>query len=120
MNGIIAFDRADLARLKEQFPHQNLILVRPDTVPDDIDMIFDCNGMLTAKGGATSHAAVTAVRLGKTCVVNCSALQVDEENKTATLNSYTFKSGDEVAIDGNTGNIYQGQYPTDKTEVKTV
>ncbi len=120
MNGIIAFDRKDLATLRKKYPNQNLILVRPDTVPDDIDMIFECNGLLTAKGGATSHAAVTAVRLGKTCVVNSSALQVDEEKKTATLGQYTFKTGDEVAIDGNTGNIYQGQYPTDKTEVKTV
>ncbi|MCF8231255.1 MAG: hypothetical protein K9J27_03620 [Bacteroidales bacterium] len=120
INGIIAFDHSDLEKLKAQHPNQNLMLVRPDTVPDDIDMIFDCNGLLTAKGGATSHAAVTAVRLGKTCVVNCSALQVDEGNKIATLGNYTFKTGDEVAIDGNTGNIYKGQYPTDKTEVKTV
>lgn len=120
MNGIIAFDRKDLKTLSEKYPHQNLILVRPDTVPDDIDMIFDCQGLLTAKGGATSHAAVTAVRLGKTCVVNCSALRVNEEQKTATLGSYTFRPGDEVSIDGNTGNIYKGQYPTDKTEVKPV
>jgi len=116
MNGIIAFDKSDIKELQSKNPDQPVILVRPDTVPDDIEMIFECDGLLTAKGGATSHAAVTAVRLGKTCVVNCSALQVDEENKTCRLNETTFKNGDEIAIDGKNGNIFKGHYPIEETE----
>jgi pyruvate,orthophosphate dikinase len=115
-NGIIAFDKKDIATLKEQQPRDQIILVRPDTVPDDIEMIFECDGLLTAKGGATSHAAVTAVRLGKTCVVNCSALQVDEDNKTCELNGTSFKNGDKIAIDGKNGNIFKGNYPIEETQ----
>lgn len=116
MNGIIAFDKTDIKKVQSKNPDQPVILVRPDTVPDDIEMIFECDGLLTAKGGATSHAAVTAVRLGKTCVVNCSALQVDEENKTCRLNETTFKNGDKIAIDGKNGNIFKGHYPIEETE----
>ena len=68
-----------------------LILVRPDTVPDDISMIFETDGLLTGKGGATSHAAVTAVRLGITSVVNCTSLEVFEEKKKCRLNDFHLK-----------------------------
>lgn len=117
LNGLVAFDDEDLQRLKTEHPKADLILIRPDTVPDDIGMIFECNGLLTARGGATSHAAVTAVRLGKICVVNCAGLNVNEENKTCELNGHTLKSGDKIAIDGDLGNVYEGNYPIDKTVV---
>ncbi len=117
LNGILAFDMDDLIKYSEKYPTDKHILVRPDTVPDDIGMIFKCDGLLTGRGGATSHAAVAAVRLGKVCIVGCKALQVNETEKTFFLNGNTFKSGNKIAIDGQLGNIYQGHYPTKSVEV---
>jgi pyruvate, orthophosphate dikinase len=118
MNGILAFDLDDLVHFRQHVPNTPLILVRPDTVPDDIGMIFECDGLLTAKGGATSHAAVTAVRLGKVCVVNCTDLIVNEAHKICTINSILFRPGDKIAIDGHWGNLYKGNYPIETTEFK--
>lgn len=111
LNGKVAFDAKDIDALRKKNKNDLIILVRPDTVPDDIGMIFETDGLLTAKGGATSHAAVTAVRLGKTAVVNCTSLSVDDVGKQCKLNNYIFKTGDSIAIDGYTGNVYQGNYP---------
>jgi len=110
MNGRVAFDDEDMEEIRRKYKGENVILVRPDTVPDDIGMIFDTNGLLTARGGATSHAAVTATRLGKTAIVNCSRLQVFENEKYCRLNDMIFKVGDKIAIDGLLGNVYQGNY----------
>ena len=118
MNGILAFDLDDLVHFRQHVPNSPIILVRPDTVPDDIGMIFECDGLLTAKGGATSHAAVTAVRLGKVCVVNCTDLLVNESHKSCTINEILFRPGDKIAIDGHWGNLYQGNYPIETTEFK--
>ncbi len=117
LSGLIAFDMEDLQNLKERFPNQYRILVRPDTVPDDIGMVFDCDGLLTCKGGATSHAAVTAVRLGKVCVVGCKDLLVNDANKTCTIKGVAFTSGDEISIDGYLGNIYKGNYPLEYVDI---
>jgi len=111
MNGKVAFDENDINRLRKKHKDEPIILVRPDTVPDDIGMIFETDGLLTAKGGATSHAAVTAVRLGKTSVVNCTGLEVDDVEKQCKLNKYIFKPGDSISIDGYTGSVYKGNYP---------
>jgi pyruvate, orthophosphate dikinase len=111
MNGILVFNMEDLQEYAVRFPERKRILVKPDTVPDDIDMIFECDGLLTARGGATSHAAVTAVRLGKICVVNCKVLQVMEAEKRCIIGGEEFHSGDEIAIDGRLGSIYRGNYP---------
>lgn len=119
MNGYLAFDMDDLLRLRKTHPKAHLILVRPDTVPDDIGMIFECDGLLTGKGGATSHAAVTAVRLGKVCVVNCSEMYVDEESKNCMINGHQLINGDQLAIDGHAGNIFLGHYPMEVTEIKS-
>lgn len=116
LNGILAFDMEDLKKFKE-LP-DNKILVRPDTVPDDIGMIFECDGLVTARGGATSHAAVTAVRLEKTCVVNCTQLIVNEKEKTCTINGHELKSGDKISIDGYLGNIYLGNYRVKLAEIE--
>ena len=110
MSGIVAFDMKDLELFAKEYPRKNKILIRPDTVPDDIAMIFECDGLLTARGGVTSHAAVTAAQLGKTCVVNCTSLIVMEEEKKCIINGVEFCSGDKIAIDGNLGNIYKGNY----------
>ncbi len=117
LNGILAFDMDDLMQFKQKYPGQRLILVRPDTVPDDIGMIFQCDGLLTARGGATSHAAVTAARLGKVCIVGCKQLSVNEKEKTCTIQQVLFKAGDKIAIDGYLGNIYKGHYPTQMVEM---
>lgn len=110
LSGILAFDMDDLNKAIENYPKEKRILVRPDTVPDDIPLIFKCDGLLTAKGGATSHAAVTASNLGKTCVVNCKGLIVDEMRKKCIINGAEFISEDKISIDGNLGNVYQGKY----------
>ncbi len=111
LNGRVAIDMADINLIHKKFPDEAVVLLRPDTVPDDIGMIFETDALLTAKGGATSHAAVTAVRLSKTSVVNCTGLIVDEEKKICQLNNEVFHVGDEIAIDGLLGNVYRGHYP---------
>ena len=117
MNGLVAFNESDIKALREKHPEAQVILVRPDTVPDDIGMIFDCDGLLTARGGATSHAAVTAVRLGKVCVVSCVELQVYDERHCGELNGHPLQVGDEIAIDGNLGLVYLGHYQTERMKV---
>ena len=115
LNGRVAFDENDIKKLRKKHKNDSIILIRPDTVPDDIRMIFETDGLLTAKGGATSHAAVTAVRLGKTSVVNCTSLLVFDEQKKCELNGFLFHVGDEIAIDGYLGNVYKGNYPIESS-----
>ena len=110
MSGILAFDMEDLKEFKQRYPEEKLILIRPDTVPDDIPLIFLCDGLITAKGGTTSHAAVTAASLNKVCVVNCKGITVDEKEKKCAINGVSLRSGDKISIDGNLGNIYLGVY----------
>lgn len=111
MNGRISFDMEDLVANKEQYPEAKHILIRPDTVPDDIQMIFMCDGLVTSRGGVTSHAAVAAEKLGKVCIVNCKNLVVNDIEKYCTINGYTIKKGETISIDGNIGSIYYGSYP---------
>ncbi|OGO76703.1 MAG: hypothetical protein A2Y23_10965 [Clostridiales bacterium GWB2_37_7] len=110
MSGLLVFDYSDIQSLRKDNPKAKFIMVRPDTVPDDIPMIFKCDGLITGKGGATSHAAVTAVKLGKVCIVNCKALKVNEDKKECKINGVMLKSGEAISIDGNLGNIYLGNY----------
>ncbi|MCX7614348.1 MAG: PEP-utilizing enzyme [Clostridiales bacterium] len=110
LSGLLAFDMDDMNKLKEKNPDAKIILVRPDTVPDDIPMLFVCDGLITAKGGVTSHAAVTAASLGKVCIVKCRGLGVKESEKVCTINGHSFKPGDLISIDGSLGNIYEGNY----------
>ncbi|HAF60270.1 MAG TPA: pyruvate phosphate dikinase [Clostridiales bacterium UBA9856] len=110
LSGVIAFDMDDLKELKKADPDNKVILVRPDTVPDDIPLIFNCDGLITGKGGTTSHAAVAAAGLGKICIVNCKGLHVNEEKKICVLNGHVFGPGDEISIDGDLGNVYEGRY----------
>ena len=113
MNGLAAFNAQQIKQLREHYPDENIILVRPDTVPDDIGMIFDCDGLLTARDGATSHAAVTAVRLGKVCVVSCDGLDVDIDDEFGAINGHPLNMGDKIAIDGSQGLVYLGHCPVE-------
>lgn len=110
LSGLLAFDMADMERIRSDSPNAKIILVRPDTVPDDIPMLFVCDGLITAKGGATSHAAVTAVSLSKVCIVKCEGMQVKETEKVCLINGCAFRPGDPISIDGDVGSIFNGSY----------
>jgi len=111
-SGRAAVNPEQIDRLLAAEPDENIVLLRPDTVPEDIEMITRVSGILTARGGATSHAAVTAKRLGKTAVVECVDLEVIEQAGTVRLAGLELHAGDWLSIDGRTGNIYFGRIPT--------
>ncbi len=110
-SGRWAINPEQLDRLLAEDPDEHIVLLRPDTVPEDIAMITRVDGLLTARGGATSHAAVTAKRLGKTAVVDCRDLEVDEHEGAARLAGKELRAGDWLSIDGRTGNIFLGRIP---------
>ncbi len=85
---------------------QKVVLVRLETSPEDIEGMAHSQGILTARGGMTSHAAVVARGMGTCCVAGCGALRVNEEDKTATIGDITLKEGDWMSIDGSTGKVY--------------
>ncbi|MGI6072437.1 MAG: pyruvate, phosphate dikinase [Lachnospiraceae bacterium] len=91
---------------------EKVILVRLETSPEDIAGMKAAEGILTVRGGMTSHAAVVARGMGKCCVAGCGDINMDEKNKLFTLAGKTFKEGDVVSIDGSTGYIYEGAIPT--------
>ena len=91
---------------------EKVVLVRLETSPEDITGMKASQGILTVRGGMTSHAAVVARGMGTCCVSGCSEINMDEENKTFTLAGKTFREGDYISIDGSTGNIYEGIIPT--------
>jgi pyruvate, orthophosphate dikinase len=111
-SGRVAVNAKQIDKLLADRPGDPIVLLRPDTVPEDIAMITRVSGLLTARGGATSHAAVTAKRLGKTAVVDCRSLEVDEHRGAARLAGHALKTGDWLSIDGRTGNIFLGRIPT--------
>jgi len=108
MSGRAVFTLAEIERWRESDPDAALILIRGDTVPDDIKEIYASDGLLTARGGLTSHASVVAHRLGKTCVVGCGTLVCNEKEKTALFKQAVIRSGDQISIDGREGSVYQG------------
>ncbi|MCR4622394.1 MAG: pyruvate, phosphate dikinase [Clostridiales bacterium] len=91
---------------------EKVVLVRLETSPEDITGMKSAQGILTVRGGMTSHAAVVARGMGKCCVSGCGDIAMDEENKQFTLAGKTFKEGDFISIDGSNGNIYDGIIPT--------
>ena len=91
---------------------EKVVLVRLETSPEDIEGMKAAQGILTVRGGRTSHAAVVARGMGKCCVSGCGEIKMDEENKKFTLAGKTFHEGDFISIDGSTGNIYDGVIPT--------
>ena len=91
---------------------ERIVLVRLETTPEDIEGMVAAQGILTARGGRTSHAAVVARGMGTCCVAGCGAIQLNEEAKQFTLGGITFKEGDYISLDGTTGKIYKGDVPT--------
>ncbi len=91
---------------------EKVILVRLETSPEDIEGMKAAQGILTVRGGMTSHAAVVARGMGTCCVSGCAAINMDEENKKFVLSGKTYVEGDYISLDGSTGNIYDGIIPT--------
>ena len=96
---------------------EKVVLVRLETSPEDIEGMMAAEGILTVRGGMTSHAAVVARGMGTCCVSGCTDINMDEENKQFTLAGKTYHEGDELSLDGSTGNIYDGIIPTKEAEI---
>src|SRR6188472_976852 len=105
---------------------ERVVLVRIETSPDDFHGMAVAQGILTARGGATSHAAVVARQIGKPCVAGCHELIIDYGARTATANGVTFAEGDPISLDGSTGEVFVGALPTvsarfeDQPELQTI
>ena len=108
--GKIVFSAADAMAWKKN--GEKTVLVRLETSPEDIEGMKAAEGILTVRGGMTSHAAVVARGMGECCVSGCQDIVMDEEHKRFTLGGKVFKEGDWLSIDGSTGNIYDGVVPT--------
>jgi pyruvate,orthophosphate dikinase len=109
MSGRAVFTLEEIEQWKKEEPGTPLILVRGDTVPDDIREIHEADGLLTSRGGATSHAAIVAHRLGKTCVVGCANLVCMEKKRSCSLGEEAIRSGGWISIDGLGGFVYLGR-----------
>ena len=110
--GKVVFTAEDAEREGNGGKGDKVILVRLETSPEDITGMKASQGILTVRGGMTSHAAVVARGMGKCCVSGCGDIAMDEANKKFTLAGKTIKEGDFISIDGTTGNIYEGQIKT--------
>ncbi|MBP3444705.1 MAG: pyruvate, phosphate dikinase [Bacilli bacterium] len=108
--GKVVFTADDAVKWAEK--GEKVVLVRLETSPEDITGMKAAQGILTVRGGMTSHAAVVARGMGTCCVSGCGDIYMDEANKKFTLAGITFHEGDEISIDGTTGNIYEGIIPT--------
>jgi pyruvate,orthophosphate dikinase len=108
--GKIVFTAEDAKAWAER--GEKVVLVRLETSPEDIEGMKAAQGILTVRGGMTSHAAVVARGMGKCCVSGCGAINMDEANKQFTLAGKTYHEGDWLSLDGSTGNIYDGAMPT--------
>ncbi len=111
LSGKAVFTAENIAELREKEPETPLILIRQDTVPEDIKEISLANGLLTSRGGQTSHASVVAVRMEKTCVVGCNALKVYEAEERAEIGDHTIRFCDAISLDGRTGLLLKGTHP---------
>src|SRR5688572_12743188 len=96
---------------------EKVLLVRIETSPEDLRGMIAAEGIFTARGGVSSHAALVARQMGKVCVCGASALQIDYDKKTATIAGQTFAEGDFLSIDGTSGTVYAGQIKTAPSEI---
>ena len=102
---------------KEAAKNGPVLLVRLETSPEDIEGMAAAEGILTCRGGMTSHAAVVARGMGTCCVSGCGAIVIDEDAKTLKVGGHTLKEGDFMSIDGSTGNVYIGKIPTEEAKM---
>lgn len=110
VNGQIVFTSEEAVEWKEQ--GKKVILVRIETSPEDIAGMVAAQGILTTRGGMTSHAAVVARGMGKCCVAGCGDVEVDYRNETMKVKGYVLKKGDVITLDGSTGEVYLGEVKT--------
>lgn len=116
-SGTVVFDADHAEQLGKK--GQKVMLVRTETTPDDIHGIIAAQGILTSRGGMTSHAAVVARGMGKPCVCGCEAIKIDYHTKTFTIGSTLIKEGDLLSIDGTTGRVILGIVPMKDPELST-
>lgn len=114
-SGKVYFTAEDATAGKER--GEKTILVRLETSPEDIEGMISAEGILTARGGRTSHAAVVARGMGKCCVAGCEAIKVNEDDKVFTVNGKEYKEGDYISLDGSTGKVYEGNIDTIEPEL---
>lgn len=114
-SGMIAFTAKRAVEMAEK--KQKVILVRTETSPEDVAGMYSAAGILTQRGGMTSHAAVVARGIGKPCVVGCGALYINEEENYMEVKGKKFKEGDYISIDGTTGEVFEGLIPTQESEI---
>src|SRR5437899_8753390 len=112
VSGRIVFSADDAV---EMAPKGRVVLVRKETVPDDIHGMEVAVGILTSRGGMTSHAAVVARGMGKCCVVGAESIKIDERNKVLTAGTTQLREGDWITLEGSTGKIFEGQVGTGGT-----
>ncbi|MGD8765106.1 MAG: pyruvate, phosphate dikinase, partial [Desulfobacteraceae bacterium] len=115
--GVVAFD-ADLAEKWSKDEDRQVIMVRPETRPDDVHGMLAAEGILTSRGGRTSHAALVARQFGKPAVVGASALELDMKKRLMKVGDLVIKEGDWISIDGTVGEVYQGQLETMVPDIK--
>ncbi len=113
--GKVVFTAERAKELKEQ--GEKLVLVRLETSPEDIEGMMASEGILTARGGMTSHAAVVARGMGTACVAGCSAIKFAPDGKSFAIGKHTFKEGDILSFDGSTGKIYAGEIATEPAKI---
>ena len=115
--GRVYFTAEDAKQAGKGGRGERVILVRLETTPEDIEGMVAAQGILTVRGGMTSHAAVVARGMGTCCVSGCGDIKMNEENKEFTLGGYTFHEGDYISLDGSTGKIYKGDIKTVESSV---
>jgi len=120
LSGRAVFSEAEIKQLGKEEPRTSLILIRPDTVPDDIGLLRQVDGLLTAKGGSTSHAAVIIPQLKKVGVVGLRSLKVYEKSAFSIIDGHKIKSGDFISIDGWSGSVYLGKHRVGSKETYPV
>ncbi len=118
--GQIVFHALDAEDIYAKDENAQLILVRRETSPEDLRGMRIAKGILTAFGGASSHAALVSRQMGKTCIVGCPALDIDYHKGTLSAGGKTLKAGDWISIDGFTGEVFEGKVPTKPSEVVEV
>lgn len=112
--GRAVFNLEQIQQLRGQFGDEPLILIRHDTVPDDIKIVSMTQGLLTSRGGQTCHAAIVAAKMAKTCIVGCEDLVVTQESAKSGGSGREVRCGDRISIDGFRGLLYQGWFPVEK------